>query len=229
MTKDGQWQAATAPTASVLAACPDCDLLQRVSTLPPGSRACCARCGHVLMARAADPITKPLALSVTALIVLVIANVMPMMGMSVMGRHASTTILGGCVQMWSAGEPITACAVAFCALIAPAAVVLLMLTVLLAARRPPAPPWVGEVLRWADAMRPWSMVEVMMLGVLVSLVKIAELATVVPGIGMFAVFGLMILFPAIVSSFDEDEIWRRVEWTDGEAPHAPSEPAPALE
>jgi paraquat-inducible protein A len=182
-----------------------------------------------MMIRAADPITKPLALSVTALIVLVIANVMPMMGMSVMGRHASTTILGGCVQMWRTGEPITAVAVAFCALIAPAAVLLLMLTVLLAARRPPAPPWVGEVLRWGDVMRPWSMVEVMMLGVLVALVKIAELATVVPGIGMFAIFGLMILFPAIVSSFDADEIWRRIEWTDGEAPQAPSGPAAALE
>jgi paraquat-inducible protein A len=182
-----------------------------------------------MMIRAADPITKPLALSVTALIVLVIANVMPMMGMSVMGRHASTTILGGCVQMWRTGEPITAVAVAFCALIAPAAVLLLMLTVLLAARRPPAPPWVGEVLRWGDVMRPWSMVEVMMLGVLVALVKIAELATVEPGIGMFAIFGLMILFPAIVSSFDADEIWRRIEWTDGEAPHAPSGPAAALE
>jgi hypothetical protein len=46
---------------------------------------------------------------------------------------------------------------------------------------------------------------------------------------MFAIFGLMILFPAIVSSFDADEIWRRIEWTDGEAPQAPSGPAAALE
>ena len=97
--------------------------------------------------------------------------------------------------MWRTGEQITAVVVAFCALVAPAAFVMFMLTVLLAARRPPAPPWVGELLRWAEAMQPWSMVEVMMLGVLVALVKIAELATVEPGIGMFAIFGLMVLFP----------------------------------
>ena len=213
----------------MLAACPDCDLLQRIGDIPPGSSACCPRCGHVLTSRVADPITKPLALSITALIVLVIANVTPMMGMSVLGRHSSTTILGGCLQMWRTGEPITAVVVAFCALVAPAVFVLFMLAVLLAARRPPAPAWVGELLRWADAMQPWSMIEVMMLGVLVALVKIAELATVVPGIGMFAIFMLMVLFPAIISSFDADEIWRRVEWADGEPAHSPSTPVAALE
>jgi paraquat-inducible protein A len=213
----------------MLSACPDCDLLQQIGDVPPGSKACCARCGHVLTSRVADPITKPLALSVTALIVLVIANVTPMMGMSVLGRQASTGILGGCLQMWRTGEPVTAVVVAFCAIVAPVVFVLFMLAVLLAARRPPAPAWVGELLRWADAMQPWSMIEVMMLGVLIALVKIAELATVVPGIGMFAIFALMVLFPAIISSFDADEIWRRVEWADGERPHSPSTPVAVLE
>ncbi|MCJ7453138.1 MAG: paraquat-inducible protein A [Steroidobacteraceae bacterium] len=207
-----------------LTACPDCDLLQTLPELEPGSRACCARCGHVLVVRAEDPITRPLALSVAAAILLVIANTMPMMSMSVIGRHASTTILGGCLKMWQTGQPITAVLVAFCALVAPALFVLFLLAVLLAARRPPAPPWVGELLRWSEFLQPWAMVEVMMLGVLVALVKIAELATVEPGLGMFAIFGLMILFPAIATGFDEDAIWRRVTWADGELPHTSSSP-----
>ena len=90
-----------------------------------------------------------------------------------------------------------------------------MLTVLLAVRRPPAPHWVGEMLRWADIMQPWSMNEVMMLGILVALIKIAELATVDAGIGMYAVGALMVLFPAIMVTFDPREIWQRVEWADG--------------
>jgi paraquat-inducible protein A len=212
-----------------LIACPDCDLLQRLPQVPAGARASCARCDHVLATRAADPITKPLALSVAALIVLVIANVTPMMGLSVMGRHASTTILGGCLEMWRAGEQITAVIVAFCAALAPAVFVVFLLAVLLATRRPPAPPWVGEVLRWGGAMRPWSMIEVMMLGVLVALVKIAELATVEPGVGMFAIFALMLLLPAIVSSFDPEAIWDRIQWADGDLPHAAPKPEQALE
>ena len=77
-----------------------------------------------------------------------------------------------------------------------------MLTVLLAVRRPPAPHWVGEMLRLADFMQPWSMNEVMMLGILVALIKIAELATVNAGIGMYAVGALVLLFPAIMVTFD---------------------------
>ncbi len=82
-----------------LTACPDCDLLQTLPELEPGSRARCARCGHVLVDRVADPITRPLALSVAAAILLVIANTMPMMSMLVVGRHAGTTILGGCLNV----------------------------------------------------------------------------------------------------------------------------------
>ena len=98
--------------------------------------------------------------------------------------------------------------VAFCAVIAPAGYILFMLTVLLAVRRPPAPQWVGEMLRGAEFMRPWSMNEVMMLGILVALIKIAELATVEAGIGMYAVGALVLLFPAIMVTFDPDEIWQ---------------------
>ena len=210
-------------------ACPDCDLLQQVPEPPPGARAACARCGHVLRAGVPDGFDRPLALSAAALILLVIANLTPMMGLSVVGRHASTTIAGGCVDMWLAGERITAVIVAFCALIAPGAFILLIGTVLLLVRRPPAPTWAGEVLRWAHSMQPWAMIEVMMLGVLVALVKIAELATVQAGIGMYAIFALMLLFPAIAGSLDPERLWQKIEWADGERPHVPRGPVQAVE
>ena len=63
-------------------------------------------------------------------------------------------------------------------------------------------------------MRPWSMNEVMMLGILVSLTKIAALAQVIPGIGMYAVGVLVVLLAAIAVSFDPRAIWERVEWVE---------------
>jgi paraquat-inducible protein A len=113
---------------------------------------------------------------------------------------------------------VTAAIVAFCAVIAPAGYILFMLTVLLAVKRPPAPRWVGEMLRAAEFMRPWSMNEVMMLGILVALIKIAELASVEAGVGMYGVGALVMLFPAIMVAFDEEEVWQRVQWADGELP-----------
>ena len=199
-------------------ACPDCDLLQRIPPLPRGGKARCARCGETLVSRQSNPLDRLLALTVAAALALIVANTMPLMGLSAVGREASTTIIGGAYEMWLQGSQITAVVVAFCAVIAPAGHVAFLLVVLLAVRRPPAPRWVGEMLRSAHLMEPWSMTEVMMLGILVALVKIAELATVIPGLGMYAAGAFIVLLAAIIVSFEPHEIWSRVEWADGTKP-----------
>jgi paraquat-inducible protein A len=159
-----------------------------------------------------------LALAVTAVIAYVLANVFPLMDLSVVGRTAATTISGGAYAMWEQGERITGVIVAFCGVLAPGGYILFMLTLLLAVRRDPPPAWAGEMLRWVRHFEIWSMLEVMMLGILVSLIKIAELATVDAGIGMYAFGALVILCPAIMLSFDEEELWEKVQWADGERP-----------
>ena len=205
-------------------ACHECDLLQQIPPLSPGAKARCARCGETLVSHQSNPLDRLLALTIAAAIALIIANTMPLMGLSVVGREASTTIIGGAVEMWQQGSEITAVIVAFCAVIAPAGHVAFLLVVLLAVRRPPAPRRVGEMLRSAHLMEPWSMTEVMMLGILVSLVKIAELATVIPGIGMFAAGIFVFLLAAIIVSFEPHEIWSRVEWADGTLPSMRPDP-----
>jgi len=202
-------------------ACPECDLLQHLPELPPGGKARCARCGNTLATQPTDPLDRPLALTLTAAIAFIIAHTTPLLGLSAVGRHASTTIAGGALGMWEQGEPITAVIVAFCAGIAPGGYILFMLTVLIAVRRPPAPPWIGEILRWGHSMEPWSMNEVMILGILVALIKIAELATVEPGIAMYALGALVVLFAAMMVTVDPREVWRRIEWADGRLPPPP--------
>jgi paraquat-inducible protein A len=54
----------------------------------------------------------------------------------------------------------------------------------------------------------------MLLGVLVALIKIAELATVIPGVAMYALAALVFLLAAIQASFDPREIWERIEWAE---------------
>jgi paraquat-inducible protein A len=78
--------------------------LQVLPDLPAGGKASCSRCGCTLATRPADPIERPLALAIAALLVLVVANTAPLMGLSAVGRHASTTIIGGAYQMWLRGR-----------------------------------------------------------------------------------------------------------------------------
>jgi paraquat-inducible protein A len=62
------------------------------------------------------------------------------------------------------------------------------------------------------------MPEVMLLGILVALVKIGEMATVLPGAGLYAAGALPLLLAAVAVSFDPGALWERVDWADGEAP-----------
>lgn len=199
-------------------ACPDCELQQSIPPLPPGGKANCVQCKMTIARNPIDPIDRPLALAIAAAVVFLIANLMPLMGLSVAGRETTTTILGGARETWLRGSETTAVIVAFCAVVAPGSFIAFMLVVLSAARRPPAPRWVGRLLRMAAFVQPWSMSEVMLLGILVALIKIAQLATVMPGLGMYAAGVLVVLLAAIGSTFDSHAIWQRIVWADGTVP-----------
>lgn len=203
-----------------IVACRECDLLQRIPALPPRGKARCPRCGCTVAAGKPDSLDRTLALAIAAAIFFVIANVEPLMGLSAMGRHTSTTILGGVLEMWRQGQGFgsTALLVAFCIVFAPAVHILFMLAVLVAVRKPPAPSWAGTLMQLLSFNESWAMLEVMLLGILVALVKIADLATVTPGIGMFAVGALIALIAAMAVSFDPWETWARIRWVDEEAP-----------
>jgi paraquat-inducible protein A len=176
----------------------------------------------VLLKRPSGAGDAPLALTIAALIALIVANTQPLMELHVVGRFASTTIAGGAYVMWMQDQRLTAMLVAFCAVIAPALYVLFMLMLLLAARRPVVPAWAPEMLRWVGHLQVWSMLEVVMLGILVALTKIAELATVEPGVGMYAFGAAILLIPAIISKLDKHALWQKIARNVEPTPPSPS-------
>jgi paraquat-inducible protein A len=200
-----------------LLACPDCDLVQRLPELEPGASARCPRCDFELWRRRDDSHHRTLPLTLAAAVLYLIANTFPMLGLTVVGRAASTTVLGGAVQLWRDGLEVVAGLVLFTAVIAPSLQIAFMLAILLGTQRERAPGWVGTLLKHHPTTRTWSMIEVMMLGVLVALIKIAELATVIPGVAMFALGALVFLLAAIQASFDPRQAWERVEWAETSA------------
>jgi len=155
-----------------------------------------------------------LALAVAAAFLLLIANSVPMLGLAVAvaGREAFTTVIGGVLAMWRDGRQEAAMLVLFTAVLAPAFEIACLLAVVLAVRRPPAPAWAGRLLRAYENLREWSMIEIMLLGVLVALIKIAELATVIPGMAMFVLGALVFLLAAMAAVFDPRDAWARIDW-----------------
>jgi paraquat-inducible protein A len=202
-----------------LVGCPQCDLLQRLPDLAPGASARCPRCNEELWRRREDSLNRTLALAVAAAILYVVANSVPMLSLEAVGHEASTTVFGGAAQLWNDGEEIVAALVLFAAVLAPALQISFTLAIVIGARREHPRRWVGTLLRYQPTTRTWTMIEVMLLGVLVALIKIAELATVIPGLALFALGALVFVLAAMQANFDPHEVWNRIEWAQAGTQH----------
>jgi paraquat-inducible protein A len=200
-----------------LVACPNCDLVQRLPAIDYGHTARCPRCETELWRRRHDSLNRTLALACAAAVLWIIANTMPMLGLTAAGKQCFTTVFRGSELLWTHGQELVAALIFFAAILAPALQISLLLAVLLGAKCAVPPAWVGSLLRHVPFTRLWSMVEVMLLGVMVALTKIAEYASPVLGHALFALGGLVVLFAAMQSVFDPREIWERVQWANARA------------
>ena len=72
-------------------------------------------------------------------------------------------------------------------------------------------PATARVFRLALSLRPWSMTEIFLLGILVSVVKLAKLATIIPGTAMFSFLALVFMLAAVNASLDPRAIWKKLD------------------
>ena len=192
-------------------ACPSCDLVFDVLDLADGETARCSRCGHFLTRYRADELSRVMAYTVSALILLALACSFPFMEFKASGLESMTTLPQTAIQLWRNGMPDLAFLVAAFIILIPAAVLILnvILVGALMTQRPYA--FLPQLGRLIFTLQNWSMVEVFFIGVLVSLVKIAGMATVVLDISFWAYAAFSIVFALAVSSLDRFQCWRRIE------------------
>src|SRR5210317_449818 len=80
-----------------LIACHECDLLHRVKPLPEKNNARCRRCGALLYVHFPKTIDRSLALAITGLVLLVIANIYPFLSLESQGTILETTLITGTI------------------------------------------------------------------------------------------------------------------------------------
>lgn len=148
-----------------------------------------------------------LALAVTALLLFVIANCFPIVDLRVQGLSSSATLWGSVNTLWGEGRQMMAVLVCATTQVFPLMDLLCMMALLHAVIRPgPRPRWFAPLLRFLQRLRPWGMVEVFMLGVVVSLVKLSGMARILPGTALWA-FALLTVAMAFVLSFHPRQLW----------------------
>ncbi len=195
------------PPAEHLVACPQCDLLQTVPSLAPGEQSRCSRCAALLGRRPSTDIDFALAMTVAALIFLVIANIYPVMSVQVQNFHSHATLIDTVRIMYDEGMALVAAMVLVTALIAPALLLSALLYLLIPLRFGHVAPGFASLFRVLQYSTPWTMIEVLMLGILVALVKLSGMATAVVGIGLWAFAATMILLALVAGSTDGRQLW----------------------
>ena len=194
-----------------LIACHECDLLQREAALPRGGVAHCGRSGAGLYRNRPESLERTLALTAGAVVLFVIANAFPILGLALEGQVVQTTLFNTVRSLWDQQMKSVAVLVFLTTIAMPALELFAIAYLLLPLRLGRVPPFFAQVFRMLQSVRPWGMVEVFMLGVLVSLVKLAHLAGIVPGIALWSFAALMLVMAAIASVFDARDLWARAD------------------
>ena len=197
------------PVLSIIA-CQECDLLQREAILPRGGAARCRRCRAVLYRNTPGSLDRTLALTVGAIMLFVLANAFPIVELEVQGDRHATTLYGAVRALWDQEMEAIAALVFFTTILMPAMELAIVAYILLPLRLGRVPHKTAPLLRLLQSVRPWGMIEVFMLGVLVSLVRLSHLASVMPGIALWSFGGLILLLAAAASSFNARDVWARV-------------------
>ncbi|KAF1028612.1 MAG: Inner membrane protein YebS [Burkholderia plantarii] len=189
-----------------LIACHECDALLHKTHLSGREAARCPRCDALLYRNSSRRIETLCALTLAALVTFVIAQCFPILEMDVNGMRVQTTLFGALEALWEQDMQIVA-AMVFCStLLFPLVELAALLYVLFPLRSGYVPPAFDLVLRAIQLVRPWGMIEVFMLGIVVTIVKMVSLARVVPEAALFA-FGALTLIIAVVVMFDPRTLW----------------------
>ena len=155
-------------------ACHECDLLHQRRPLPRGGTAKCIRCGAKLYSRKRNCRDRVLALTIAGLVLFFVANAYPLLTFKLEAQVQETTLISGIMALYDQGMWIVAAVVFLTSILVPLLQLTGMLYVILPLRlnqRPWALPFLFRIVR---SFRPWGMMEVFMLGILVSFVKLAK-------------------------------------------------------
>jgi paraquat-inducible protein A len=190
-------------------ACHECDLLQRIPAMTENGTVICPRCGASLLHSRRNSLERTLALTVAGLVLFLLANTFPFLAFKVEAQIRETTLLTGIVTLYGQGLTELAVLVGLTTVFVPLVQLLGMLYILLPFTIGRQAPMTMRVFRWVRTLQPWGMMEVFLVGILVSIVKLAKMAKIIPGIAVFAFLALIMVMAASATTLDPHIVWER--------------------
>ena len=191
--------------------CPSCDLAHRAGTAPAAERTRCARCRALLQRPENGRIDTAIALAFSALVLFVLSNAYPLVAIQSNGSTRATTLVGAALGLYRQDHVSLASLVFITTVVGPFLQIVSLLYLLIPLRRKRQAPGQNTIFRLLAQVRPWTFIEVFMLGALVALVRLGGYARVVPGVALWSCGFMMLTLAALTSRTSAGQFWRWVE------------------
>ena len=191
-------------------ACPECDVLLNRSAPDFGENAHCPRCGYLLQRPRKQSIEKTLALSIAGLVLLIPANLMPLIGIKILGNTNDGTLWSGVVMLMNEKMWGVALLVFLSSILFPLVNIILSLLISAHLHFNKGNQYLAAWMRWLQHFEEWAMLEVYMLGIIVACVKLSSLADLKFGLGLFAYAALLIITVMLSSNLDRVLFWQHI-------------------
>ncbi len=190
-------------------ACHECDLLHRIKPLPPKGTANCIRCGAVLYKHKPNSLDRTLAFAMAGLILFILANSFPFLGLRIGAQIRETTLITGIYELYVQGMQVIAILVLLTTVLVPFTQMMCLFYILLPlkfGRLPKRLPW---VFRFLQSIQPWGIMAGFLVCRVVSVVKLAKMAKIIPGISLYSFLALIFILAAMTASLDFHLIWQK--------------------
>jgi paraquat-inducible protein A len=208
---------AAAATDDLAMACATCGV---VSLAPRGAGAprsafggvtlACARCGSSLERTAGKSLDAALACAAAAFILLIPANLLPLITTYAAGSSRTSHLISTATAMWKDQKPWVGLLVTLFLVVFPLARFGLLTVVLGRLRLSRPAPWLGRAFRWANELQPWAMADVFLLAMLITYARLAVTIPVVLGLGAYCFIGAGVLTLFTRATLDKAAIWEGI-------------------
>jgi paraquat-inducible protein A len=191
-------------------ACHGCGQVVQLPDMEDKTTAMCFRCGSKLFRKLPESVDKTLALAFTSLLLFIVSNIYPFIAMRIGGFIQETNLITGIINLYHQGMPELSLLVLLTILVLPLFQIAGLLYIFLPLKLGFVSWKTAEIFRAMRYLQAWTMMEIYMLGILISMIKLAKMAAIIPGMASVTFFLLICVLTAALSSLNPEDIWKRI-------------------
>lgn len=190
-----------------LIACEECDAVYRETDLNRDEVMYCKRCGAKMGDEKRNRIERILPITIASLILFLIANIFPIVRIEMQGLTSEATLLRAVAVLYSEKREFVAALVFLTTFLFPLSQLMILCYLLLSVSVGKTTTSMRWLIKIMQSIKPWGMMEVFLLGILVALVKLSNMMTVIPDIALWA-FSVLTILLVMVVSFNVRFLWK---------------------